>query len=401
MIGFSVLERVIKLNLSPGQSAFFFGPRKTGKSTYLKHKFAGSKYYDLLKTDEFTRLMKEPHLLREEILALKKLGKLIQPVIIDEVQKIPTLLDEIHWLIENENISFILCGSSARKLHKAGVNLLGGRAIGKKCYPLVSAEFKLNNKDFNLLNAMQRGLVPSNYLTENYKPLLESYVNDYLTQEIKNESLVRNLPAFSKFLESVGFTNGELINYSNIAADCAVSANTIKEYYQILVDTLVGYFIYPLKFNHKRQVISATPKFYLFDVGVANWLSKISIVQLNGTAAGKSFEHFIYLELLAYSKYYDKFIDITYWRTKSGLEVDFIISENREIKLAIECKLSKQAKKNNLKGIFNFAEDYQADKLIVISQDPEIRLLKSKTGQVIIVMPWQVFLEDLWQGNIF
>lgn len=396
-----MLKRAISLNSDIKYSVFFFGPRKTGKSTYLKKKFPKSKYFDLLEKDVFNKLIVSPHLLREEILAAKENSDFSQPVIIDEIQKLPLLLDEVHWLIENANIIFILCGSSARKLYKAGVNLLGGRAISKKCFPLSFFEFFASKVNFDLLRAMQQGLIPSNYLEDDYQPLLDAYVHDYLALEIKNEGLVRSLPSFYKFLESVSFTNGELVNYSKVATDCAVSANTIKEYYQILCDTLVGNFIYPYKSSHKRQIISSTPKFYLFDIGIANWLSKTNITHLQGELAGKSFEHFIYLELLSYTKYNSKFVDIYFWRTKSGLEVDFIISEKREVKIAIECKISSCVKKSDLKGILAFSAENENTKMIVVSQDKSARLLDTPNGNKITIMPWQDFLKNLWEKEYF
>ena len=398
-----MLNRVISLYKDTKYSIFFFGARKCGKSTYLNKEFKDSLYVDLLDTKQYAKYMASPYMLKEEILALKESNKLKEPVIIDEIQKIPVLLNDVHWLIENAKIRFILCGSSARKLHKSGVNLLGGRALSKHCFPLVSQEFKDSNVKFDLLKVMQKGLIPIHYLDDENKHeiLLESYVNEYLYFEIKEEGAVRNLPAFSAFLDSIGFCNGELVNYSNIAMDCGVSSTTIKEYYQIICDTLLGTFVTPYVNKEKRNCIRSTPKFYLFDIGVANKLAKASINSLEGHYAGKSFEHFIYLEILAYSKYNDKFIDINFWRTKSGLEVDFIISKNKEIKLAIECKLTKLVKKTSLKGLKVFASENKVDKLIVVSQDDKMRLLHTDDDQNIFVLPWQNFLEDLWSGEFF
>ena len=215
----------MKIKLPKGQSAFLWGARKTGKSFYLKHHFPRSIYYDLLETDLYFRLLKDPHLFREEILALDKKA-LSQPIIVDEIQKIPILLNEVHWLIENSSAYFILCGSSARKLKSEGVNLLGGRAWRYEFFPLAYPEIK----DFDLLHALNFGLIPSHYHARNWSKTVKSYVNDYLKEEIKAEGLVRNLTAFAQFLDIAAFSNGETLNYANIARDCAVDAKTIKEY---------------------------------------------------------------------------------------------------------------------------------------------------------------------------
>lgn len=244
-----IIKRLLKLNLPKKQSAFLWGARKTGKSTYLREHFPGSITYDLLKTDELTRLLASPHLLREELIALSS-KQLHQPIIIDEIQKIPLLLNEVHWLIENKQISFILCGSSARKLKHGAANLLGGRAWRFNFYPFVYKEIH----HFDLLRAFNHGLLPSHYLSDQPLRMLRSYVNDYLKEEIQQEGIVRNLPAFARFMELVGFTNGQLLNFSNIARDCAVDAKTVKEYYQILQDTLLGYLIFPFHKKIKREL---------------------------------------------------------------------------------------------------------------------------------------------------
>src|SRR3989338_5422005 len=267
-----LIKRLLKIALPKRQSAFLWGARKTGKSTYLHSHYPNAIYYDLLKSDESLRLMKAPHLLREELLMVPT-AQLQYPVVIDEIQKVPALLDEVHWLIENKKISFILCGSSARKLKHGAANLLGGRAWRFHFYPLVYKEIP----DFDLIRALNHGLLPSHYLSEQPARMLRSYVADYLTEEIQAEGLVRNLPGFARFLELAGFCNGQMLNYANVARDCGIDAKTVKSYFQILQDTLVGYLIDPFSKKAKRDVISTTPKFYLFDVGVANHLSKTTI----------------------------------------------------------------------------------------------------------------------------
>lgn len=384
------IERTLKIALPKGQSAFLWGPRKTGKTTYLLQKFPGSKRYDLLETDTFLRLSKEPHLLREEIASLKKKGKLNEPVIIDEVQKIPPLLDEIHLLIERTKTSFILCGSSARKLKRTHANLLGGRAWKFELFPLTTNEL---GKDFDLLKALNRGLIPSHYLDLNYKRTIKAYINDYLKEEIRDEGLTRNLPAFARFLDAVPFSCGELVNYTNIASDCGVDSKTVAEYYQILVDTLIGVFIEPFRKRKKRSTIVSTPKFYLFDAGIAGGLMKRRIENNKGVEFGNAFENFILMELLAYRSYSEKDYRIEFWRTKDGREVDFVLDGG---KVAVEVKGTDKVKADDMKGLNMFAEEHRPEKAFIVCQEPVPR----RPASNIEICPWKEFLEALWAGNI-
>lgn len=386
------LKRLLNLELPKGQSAFLWGARGTGKSTYLKQKYPNAIRYDLLLSDLYLRFLQAPYLLREEILALPD-EAFQDPIIIDEVQKVPLLLDEIHWLIENTNSRFILCGSSARKLKQGAANLLGGRAWRFTFFPLVSAEIP----HFNLLHALNNGLIPSHYLVEDAKRSLRAYVQDYLKEEIQAEGLTRNLRAFSRFLETIPFSNGEIVNYSNIARDCAIDAKTVKEYYQILIDTLIGYFIYPYSKKIKREIIQATPKFYLFDVGVSNFLGKRTIEALKGHEAGNSFEHFIMMELMAYRGIKEKDFDITFWRTKTQLEVDFILGD---AEIAIEVKISDIVDKQDLHGLIAFQEEHNPRLAIVVCQAPKSRKMKVNDNQEIILLSYQEFLQQLWAEKI-
>ncbi len=387
-----VYKRLLKMALPKGQSAFLWGARKTGKSTYLHSHYPKSLYYDLLKSDIYLKFAKAPHLLREEILALNK-ADLNYPIIIDEVQKVPQLLDEIHWLIENANAQFILCGSSARKLKSQGINMLGGRVWGYTFYPLVYSEIS----DFDLLRALNTGLVPTHYLSENPRRALKAYVQDYLTQEIKAEGLTRNLPAFARFLDSLVFSNGMLVNYSNIARECAIDAKTVKEYYQILIDTLVGYFVEPYTKKKGRDVISATPKFYLFDVGVASFLAKQTISALKGSEAGNAFEHFILMELMGYRGLNDLDFDINFWRTKTKLEVDFILDGGR---IAIEVKIDDNVKKQDLRALVAFCDEHKPEQAYVVSRDARPRKMTTVAGREILILPWEIFLKKLWNKEI-
>ncbi len=382
--------RLMKLDLPSKQSVFLWGPRQTGKSTFLHANFATSHIISLLDTALFLAYIKTPHLFREHIESLPEALKQ-QPIIVDEIQKIPLLLNEVHYLIERDQLSFILCGSSARKLKQVGVNLLGGRAWRIEFFPLVSQEIP----DFSLLNALSKGLIPSHYLASHAERHQNAYIENYLRDEIQVEGLVRNLPAFAKFLDVVGYTHGGLVNYSNIASDVGVSGHTIKEYFQILVDTLLGRMIYPYRKKVSRQIISSMPKFYLFDVGIANFLAKKTITTLSGQDAGAAFEHFILMELVAYRGLKEKRFDIHYWRTNSGLEVDFILGQGD---VAIEVKISQEVKLPMLNGLQAFMQEHQPKHAIVVSQDIAPRHLQTPHG-TIYILPWSVFLAQLWNAD--
>jgi len=382
-----IQTRILNINLPLRQSAFLWGPRKTGKSTYLKAKFPDSLVYDFLKTDLFLEFSKRPSLLREQILA-KDENAIIPPIILDEVQKIPQLLDEVHWLIENKGLRFILCGSSARKLKRGKANLLGGRAWRYEMFPFVTAELD----KLDLLKALNRGLIPVHYFQDSYKKSLKAYTQDYLKEEVFDEGLARNIPAFSRFFDAMGFSHGELTNFSNIARECGVDSKTVKEYYQILKDTLLGDFVEPFKKRQNRQIISRTSKFYLFDVGVAGTLTRRHVRQERGVDFGKAFEHFILMELTAHNSYNEIDYEINFWRTKSGLEVDFILGGGE---IAIEVKGAGSIENKALRPLNAFIETYAPRKALVICNEKEERLV----GKVRI-MPWRKFLYDLWDGKI-
>jgi len=365
------------------ESTFLWGARQTGKSTLLKKLFPECLYFDLLLASEYNRFIGNPSLLKEIIEASNRSG----PVIIDEIQRIPSLLNDIQWLIVNRNIQFILSGSNPRKILRSGGNLLGGRAVRNELYPLVSAEIP----EFNLLRALNNGLLPRHYNSDNPSKLISSYIGSYLRDEIQAEARIRNVVSFSKFLETAAFSNGEMVNYSNIASECGVSSPTIREYYQILEDTMTGRFLNSYQKNPKRRVILA-PKFYYFDVGIANFLLKRSRIEPGSEAFGKAFEHFIYHELYSHSHYSDLNYQISYWRTASQLEVDFILGDNQ---VAIEVKSSGMVNSRHLKGLKSFGEEYKVRKSIVVSMDPNPRKIDN-----ILILPWKEFLEMLWAGAI-
>ena len=327
-----------------------------------------------------------PSTLRERLVINEQAQKF--PIILDEVQKVPSILDEVHWLIENTNMNFILCGSSARKLIKNQSNLLGGRAWRYEMFPLVYPEVD----DYSLLQALTRGLIPSHYTQTQYKKSLKAYCNDYLKEEVFNEGLTRNIPAFSRFFESLGYSHGEMTNYANIARECGIDAKTVKEYYQILIDTLLGYFVLPYKKKQSRQVITKTPKFYLFDVGIAGHLTKRHLTELKGDQFGRAFEHLIFLEINAYRSLNDLDFTINYWRTKTGIEVDFILGD---AETAIEVKGKNRIDNKDLRGLKTFAEEYKSKQLIIVCNENEPRQVDN-----ILILPWKSFFEKLWADEI-
>lgn len=381
-----MIKRSLKFSKKPEESFFLWGPRQTGKSTLLKELFLNEFYIDLLKTDEFIKYTKAPHLLREELEKKKD----VDFVIIDEIQKVPLLLDEVHWLIENKKIAFCLCGSSARKLKKGHSNLLGGRAIRYELFGFTAKELK---NEFNLKRILNHGYLPRHYLSNSPKRLLQSYINDYLKEEIREEGLVRSLPAFSNFLESAALGDAELVNFSTIARDCGISPPVVKEYYQILVDTLQGRFLHSHTKRPKRRVIQA-PKFYFFDVGVVNFLAKRNELEPGSMLFGKAFENWVYHELCAYIEYTEKFHDIKYWRLASGIEVDFIIGN---MDFAIEAKATMKVTSDHLKGLRNIIQDHnQIKKRILVSLEKTSRITNDK----IEILSYKDFVDELWKGSL-
>ena len=381
------IKRLLEMALPPGRSAFLWGARKTGKSTYLRERFPQSLVFDFLDTDLVLEFSKRPALLRDQLLA-RDASVLKHPIILDEVQKVPHILDEVHWLIENKKLQFILCGSSARKLKRGQANLLGGRAWRFEMFPLVSAEVKT----LDLLRALNHGMIPNHYLEDQYQKSLKAYTTDYLKEEVFAEGLTRNIPAFSRFFEAVGYSHGELTNFSNIARECGVDSKTVKEYYQILEDTLLGTMIAPFKRRQSRQVISQTPKFYLFDVGVAGALTNRHLTVERGELFGKAFEHFIFMEIRAHSSLRELNYAINFWRTKSGLEADFVLGDGQ---VAIEVKGTHRVERNDLRPLMAFKDEYSPRQTLVVCNERVERI-----HERIRIVPWRVFLRDLWEGKI-
>jgi predicted AAA+ superfamily ATPase len=382
-----LIPRRLRLELPKRQSAFLWGPRKTGKTTLLRAAFPRSIVFDFLQTDLALAMTRRPSLLRERLLA-RSAEELREPVILDEVQKVPAVLDEVQWLIENRSLRFLLCGSSARKLKRGRANLLGGRAWRYELFPLVTAE--LDEPD--LLHMLNRGLLPSHYVSSQWRKSLDGYVIDYLKEEVFAEGLTRNVPGFSRFFEAMGWSHGELTNFANIARESGVDSKTVKEYYQILCDTLVGRFVPPYKRRQDRQVITKAAKFYLFDVGVAGALTRRRIEEPRGEQFGRALEHLVFMELCAYASYSELAYPISFWRTKAGREVDFVLGSGE---VAIEVKGSPRVDDRDLRSLASFAEAQKPRLSYVVCNESEERTV----GEIRIV-PWRSFFNALWAGEV-
>lgn len=377
-------SRYLQLNKETESSIFLFGARQTGKSTILRKEFPKSVFIDLLDSELRMRFKRRPSLLYE-MLKDKESNTI---VVIDEIPEVPELLNEVHRLISEKDIIFVLCGSSARKLKRKGYNTLGGRAYPCYFYPLTSNEIT----DFDLDRALTYGLLPTHYLAKNPKRLLAAYVDVYLKEEIQEEALARNLTGFHRFLEIAALTNGEIVNYANIASECGVSAQTIKSYFGILEDTLVGYMIPAYTKVMKRRLVQA-PRFFFFDVGLTNHLLHRDALVRGTPEYGHAFEHFIIMELIAYIGYNHKEEILSYWRTHTGVEVDVVIGN---AKLAIEIKSADEIAKRHMKGLKSFGDDYPDCRKIIVSLDRINR--KEDDIELIYVHD---FLKMLWNDELF
>ena len=363
------------------KSFFLFGPRATGKTTLVRQQLAEKAFIiDLLDSRYFLRLSSAPHEL-ESLIAARPADIFV----IDEIQRIPELLNEIHRLIETRNLTFLLTGSSARKLRRGRANLLAGRVWNAGMFPLIYHEIP----DFDLSRYLRYGGLPAVYLSAYPEEELDAYVNTYLKEEILAEGLIRRLPPFSRFLKTIALANSEMINFTKLANDCQVPPSTVTEYVGLLEDTLVGFLLPAWTESKKRKAIK-TGKFYFFDPGITHMLAGTEALDRNSNLYGKSFEQFICMELRAYLSYRRKKLPLTYWRSKSGHEVDFLIGT----RTAIEVKASRKISRNDLKGLNYLKEEGVFQNLILVSQDPVSTLTDS-----ILTVPWQKFLSDLWKDK--
>ena len=363
-------------------SLFLFGPRQTGKSTLLRALFPSARFYDLLEADTFRELSAAPELIRQRLREEDRF------LIIDEIQKLPLLLDEVHLLIErNKDLRSILTGSSARKLKRGGVNLLAGRALTCHLHPLVAPEveygFFLERLNIGSLPAILTSVIP--------EELLKAYVGTYLQEEIQAEVLVRNIGSFSRFLSTAGLTNGEQVNFTAVGSDTGIPPRTVREYYHVLEDTLVGYLLPPFQHTRKRKPVS-TPKFYFFDVGVANTLARRGRIEPRAELFGRALEHLIFLEVRAYLDYRRLDHPLTYWRSRSQFEVDFVIDDE----VGLEVKGKPLVGKRELKGLQALSEDVTLRRKIVVCLEREPR----RTADGVEVLPVETFLRRLWAGEI-
>lgn len=376
------------VDLAKLKSSFFlWGPRQVGKSSLLHLDFPNGYWIDLLQSDNFIKYNQDPSRLRQEIMALNK-----KPdwVVIDEVQKIPHLLDEVHWLIENKKIKFVLCGSSARKLKRGHANLLGGRALRREMFGFTALEL---GADFNLERILNRGFIPNHYLESDYQDRLRSYCSDYLKEEIFSEGLVRNLPAFSTFLNIASFSDGEQVEFASIASDVGVSAPTIKSYFEILEDTLIGQFV-PIFRKRPKRRLQTTPKFYFFDVGVVNFLAKRKNLEQGSELFGKAFENWVYHELRCYKAYKDPDLEISFWRLSTGREVDFILND---LQCAIEVKSSIRISDKHLIGLRELKIEHPGlKKRVLVCNEKTSR----KTEDGIDILSVEDFIRDLWTHQL-
>src|SRR6185295_68217 len=331
------IPRVLDLAaLAKRKSLFLFGPRQTGKTALLKNALPGAKIYDLLDGEVFRALSHRPSRLAEELESGDKL------VVLDEIQKFPAMLDEVHRLIEQRNIRFVLTGSSARKLRRGGVNLLGGRASSRTLHPFTYREL---GSEFVLDRALDRGLIPSIYFSSQPREDLGAYAGNYLKEEIAAEALTRNVPAFSRFLEVAALCHGTMLNFSQVASDAQVPVSTVREYFHILEDTLVARFL-PAWTRTKTRKAIGTAKHYFFDVGVVRHLQHRTALARRSPEFGEAFESYIFHEISSYIDYTEA-MPFAYWRSTSNFEVDFVLADQT----AIEVKAKDPVGDRDLRGL--------------------------------------------------
>lgn len=380
-----MFARALHLPVAGTETFFLWGPRQTGKTTLLRQAYPEARWVDLLKSDEYRRYLQNPERLREELEA-----RPVRMVVIDEVQKVPALLDEVHWLHENRGVRFALCGSSARKVKRGRANLLGGRAIRYQLHGLTAREL---GRQFDLTRILNHGYLPPMYASERPQRLLESYVADYLKEEIAAEGLVRNLPVFSEFLNIAALSDGALVNFSTVARECGVSSHTAKGYFEILTDTLLARWLPSYTKRPKRKVIQA-PKFYFADVGVVNYLARRGVVQPGSELFGHAFENWVHHELVARISYAESATRLSYWRVASGIEVDFIVDDMR---VAIEAKATTAATADHLKGLRSLMQDHpRVERRILVCRERTAR----RTEDGILILPASEFIAQLATGEL-
>ena len=383
-----MFERSLVLPQPGSETFFLWGPRQAGKSTLLRGCYPDAYWVDLLNSEVFRRYLDHPEYLRQELAAAAPLAG--RQIVIDEVQKVPALLDEVHWLIENRGLHFALCGSSARKVRRGAANLLGGRAVRYELRGLTAGEL---DAAFDLSRMLNHGYLPRIYQAARPRRLLDAYIADYLREEVAAEGLVRNLPAFSGFLDAAALSDGEMVNFSNIARACGVSSPTAKAYFEILNDTLLGRWLTAYRKRRKRRVIGA-PKFYFADVGVVNRLIRRGELTPGSPLYGKAFENWVFHELSAGIEYQEWDLELTCWRLPSGIEVDFVLGD---MEVAVEAKASARITRDHLRGLRTLVEEHPGvGRRIVVCLEPRAR----RTDDGIDILPAADFIRRLGQGTL-
>jgi predicted AAA+ superfamily ATPase len=377
------------------KSFFLFGPRQVGKSTWIQQSLPDALHLKLLQSEVFRALSSNPERLRERVASQRS-----QIVVIDEIQKLPSLLDEVQLLIDsNKSLRFILTGSSSRKLKRAGVNLLGGRARRLALYPLTVPEFLSDSRGRDPLSTMlQWGGLPSVLNSAQPRVELEDYIGTYLREEIQAEAIVRSIEGFSRFLNTAALSNAEQVIFSEVASDAEVPARTVREYFQVLEDTLVGRLLPAFQETKKRKAM-ASAKFYFFDVGIANALLGRWELRPGTPEYGKALEHLVWRELESSISYLGAGVELTYWRSLSKFEVDFVLQKSGEKTpfLAVEVKAKPTTALRDVRGLRAFAEEFPKIRKIVVSLEPNRRSLEDGTE----IWPANDFFNALWNGELF
>ena len=361
------------------RSCFLFGPRQTGKSTLIRQQLATLPTYNLLDEALFVRLLRHPGLIREA------LTPETEAVVIDEIQRLPALLNEVHLMIEEHGVRFFLTGSSARSLRRKGVNLLGGRARAHTLHPFVRRELGAR---FDLARALEFGLLPGIYFSDAPTEDLAAYAGNYVREEVAAEALVRNIGAFGRFLTVAALAHGKMVNFVNLASDSQVPPSTVREYYAILKDTFIAHELPAFAETAKRKAIT-TAKYYLFDIGLARHLQGRAGLAPGTPEYGSAFESYVFQEIKAYCDYH-WLQTPRYWRSKSGFEVDFVFE-----RVAVETKAKAVVGARDLRGLRALREEGVFEHYILASMEPRVRLVDG-----IRILPWQVFIDELWDGAL-
>lgn len=363
-------------------SVFLFGPRMTGKSTLIRETLSDALTFDLLRYDDFVNLNNDPARIEEAL----RYSPDTNLVVIDEIQKAPHLLDEVHRLIESHHVHFLLTGSSARKLRRGGVNLLGGRAQTIQFHPFLMRELGAH---FDLQRTLTYGSLPAVYLSDAPRRLLRSYVQEYLQMEVLAEGLTRNLPSFSNFVQAAATANASIVNFVKFASDIQTPRTTVLGYFDVLIDTLLVYELPAWRKSIRRKAV-ASSKYYFFDIGVANFLQGRNRVSPRTSEYGFAFETWILHELRAWIDYNERDVELSFWNSQSGFEVDFLIADHT----AIEVKAKRTVGDNDLRSLRALRDEKKCRNFVCVCMESRPRIRDH-----IEILPYSTFLENLWDGR--